>query len=208
MNKTYAVGDIHGESVKLVKLIDSIPLDNSDTIVFLGDYIDRGKNSKQVVDYLISFKKEFAGQVIFLRGNHEQMMLEAMEAEHMWVQNGGLDTIENYSGEKYNFILPYGHITFFNSLRWYFEQGKFFFSHAGINPYIDLDLQSRMDLVWTREFLEHDKVVYPKKIFVFGHTPAKEVRFNDNKICIDTGACYGGRLTAIRLQDNQLFQEE
>jgi serine/threonine protein phosphatase 1 len=222
----YAVGDIHGESEMLAALLAKLPLAPEDRVVFVGDYVDRGPDSKRVVDLLIDFSREHRCE--FLLGNHESMFLDFLGwrgAEYFggdaFLMNGGDRTLASYdyfarSGAlAREFELPEGHADFFRRLKLYHRDGDYLFLHAGIGRHLlgesDIDWALRRahteDLLWDRASAD-----LPHKLgvtIVYGHTPSADfaVRFNAPfSIGIDTGAVYGGRLTAIRLPDETIFQ--
>ncbi len=186
MSRLIAVGDIHGEIDKLNSLLEKLDLTKSDTVVFLGDYIDRGKNPKLVVEKLIELSKET--NCIFLKGNHEDMMLKILETrnyddiEH-WLLSGGISTYDSYGDFPAIFNT---HRAFFENLKPYYMTDKYFFVHAGINPDKPLDEQTDDDLYWIRE--EFYRKPHPlKQKIIFGHTPFSKPYIADDKIGIDTG---------------------
>lgn len=221
----YAVGDIHGELAKLDALLEKLPLEQDDRLVFLGDYVDRGPDSRGVVDRLIELQKRQS--CVFLLGNHESMFLDFLDwrgAEYFggdaFLMNGGERTLASYGyfdeeeADK-PFDLPLEHRKFFQNLVLHHLEGDYLFLHAGLRAdelqQSDLRYALRRarveDLLWTRSFgdLPHRLGV----TVVYGHTPRSDfaVRRNDPfSIGIDTGAVYGGKLTAIRLPDETIFQ--
>jgi len=212
MAKIYAVGDIHGCLTKLKKLFERISPDpERDTVVFIGDYIDRGPDSKTVVEFVLSLKYQLKN-VICLLGNHEQTFLNYylhQKDGDLFYLNGGETTVASYGfidtpkGKKIN--VPERHLHFFTSLLPYYETDEYIFVHAGIRPGISLDKQTTDDLLWIR----HEFIRYFNdfgKIVVFGHTPLPEPLFESNKIGIDTGAVHGGYLTCIVLPENKIIQ--
>ena len=222
----YAVGDIHGEIAKLDALLARLPLRPGDRLVFLGDYVDRGPDSKGVVERLIRLGAEWP--CTFLIGNHESMFLDFLDWQgelyfggDAFLMNGGDRTLASYgffeSGALGGdgFRLPPEHESFFRGLRPWHREGDYLFVHAGIGRELcgetDLDWALRRvhveDLLWDRGSID-----LPHRLgltLVFGHTPSvdHEVRWNPPfSIGIDTGAVYGGPLTALRLPDESLFQ--
>jgi len=210
MKNIYAFGDIHGEYWKLKKLIDKLNIDKSDTLIFLGDYIDRGAMSFNVIEYLIELDKEY--NCVFVLGNHEDMLLDYMYGiyEKVFIVNGGLKTIESYRQNGYNISshiksndrrLPDNHLKFFNRLIPYYEIDDYIFVHAGVIPGVQVCETNREDLVWNRDFYKCNN--YKGKVVVFGHTPSRTVMNEKYKICIDTGSCFEGmgNLTCVKLPE-------
>jgi serine/threonine protein phosphatase 1 len=218
--RVYAVGDIHGCLDRLVTLHESIAEDIADrpaeriTLVHLGDFVDRGSDSAQVVDWLINQPPVPADEIVNLMGNHEHMMLSAVagtdkEAPSQWLMNGGADSLLSWGisrtvppGEWASRI-PRQHLIFLRDLAISHQIGPYLFVHAGIRPGVPLDQQSRMDMMWIREpFLssraDHGVVV------VHGHTPKREPIIQPNRIAIDTGAVLGGALTCVVLEEDKV----
>ncbi|MCX7770239.1 MAG: serine/threonine protein phosphatase [Proteobacteria bacterium] len=204
----FAIGDIHGCYDKLKKLFEIIPLKKNDEIIFLGDYIDRGPDSKKVIDFILELKSIRGDKVICLKGNHEKMFLDFLKGENIDVffANGGQETIKSYSVSGH-FHLPSEHLDFFNSLKLYYETKDYLFVHAGIAPNKALSAQDEEDLLWIRSEFIYSDIKIGKKV-IFGHTPSRNYLpyFDKDKIGIDTGAVYGGFLTAIKLPEEEIFQ--
>jgi len=205
MERIYAVGDIHGCYDKLLALMEKMDIDfESDTLVFLGDYIDRGPQSFEVVAYLADLKQRYAN-TIFLKGNHEEMLEKYLSGEDRitYLVNGGQQTLESYmnrprpEGEP---AIPSTHLEFFKSLKIYHETQNYIFVHAGLKNKVPLEKQKTEDLLWIRRRFIESKYDYGKMV-VFGHTPLHEPLLLPNKIGIDTGAVYGNRLTCVRLPE-------
>lgn len=213
MNNTYAIGDIHGCLDKLENLLAKINPGRDDLIVFLGDYIDRSPNPIKVVDFLITFASEVP--CVFLRGNHEDMFLEFLEYgmnKTVFFANGGLRTVEAYvhpkpftSHAEVTHCLPESHRDFYAGMKWYHEDENYIYVHAGIKPGIPMSEQNRHDLIWIRDEFIFSSTGLEKKV-IFGHTPFARPLVKPDKIGIDTGAVYGGCLTAIRLPDETIIQ--
>ncbi len=208
----YAVGDIHGCYEKLRRLMEKVWKQfepDYDTLIFLGDYIDRGPDSFSVVKYLTNLKKQFPG-IIFLKGNHEEMFgqyLLGLE-RHAYMVNGGQHTLESYfrhnpGGEVQT--IPPEHLHFYSSLSLYYESEDYIFVHAGLKDRIPLEKQKSEDLLWIRKRFIRSDFDYGKKV-VFGHTPFSEPLVQPNKIGIDTGAVYGNRLTCVKLPETEFIQ--
>ncbi len=218
----YAVGDIHGQLDQLQELIRSLPLARHDELFFVGDYVDRGPDSKGVVEFLVQLQEQYA--CTFLMGNHEGMFLSflgwqgpAYFGAEAFLHNGGETTLESYgyfeSGGE--FRLPEAHERFFRSLVLWHIEGEYAFVHAGISREslrlsdikYALSKESPRDLLWQRSTadLPHSLGV----TIIYGHTPMPDMQVRWNlpySIGIDTGAVYGGALSAIRLPDETLFQ--
>lgn len=209
MKKIFAIGDIHGCFGKLKALMEKIPIDYAcDTLVFIGDYIDRGSHSVEVVDYLIKLKNRVP-EVIFLKGNHEDMLDKFVNGadRFTYLLNGGQQTLDNYltkSVESEFFPIPDNHMDFFKSLRLFYETEEFIFVHAGLRPRVPLETQSTEDLLWIRDKFVGSKYDFGKRV-IFGHTPLKQPLVEANKIGIDTGAVYGNKLTCVQLPDLLFF---
>ena len=205
MNNIFAVGDIHGQFDMLSKLMDKVDIDyGSDTLVFLGDYIDRGPDSFQVVDYLVDLKKRHSG-IVFLKGNHEEMFDNYLAGQDRltFLYNGGQQTLDSYMlrpRESETPLIPAEHLDFFRSLRLYHETDGYIFVHAGLKKRVSLDKQRPEDLLWIRKKFIETNYNFGKPV-VFGHTPLPEPLLQRNKIGIDTGAVYGNKLTCVRLPD-------
>ncbi|MBI3993646.1 MAG: serine/threonine protein phosphatase [Candidatus Lambdaproteobacteria bacterium] len=216
-----AIGDIHGCLAPLQRLIERLP--PAAELVFLGDYIDRGPASAQVVQYLRRLSRERPCR--FLRGNHEQLMLDAVASPAnigWWLQNGGSATLESYgerptawaSGEDRGaFLQP--HAAFYASLALYHEDAQTIYVHAGIDPDVPrLADQDPMTLLWIREKFFRRAERWQGKTVIFGHTPTltmglpmEQVFRSGRFIGIDTGCVYGGCLTAIDADSGVLYQE-
>ena len=216
-NKIYAIGDIHGQLYKLKGLIEKLPIDDTCQLVFVGDYIDRGEYSFEVIEYLINLYKRY--NCVFLKGNHEDLFMNFMlgESDDMFVCNGGDSTIQSYKNNGYDisqFIeyqrrnLPITHVTFYKSLKNYYETDDYIFVHAGLLPKnIPLSEQPVDMLLWERYDFINSDFDWGKKV-IFGHTPNREILNMHNKICIDTGAYYeGGKLTCVVLPEEKFIQQ-
>jgi len=213
MNKIFAIGDIHGCLEKLQDLISGMEIDRqNDKLIFIGDYIDRGRFSREVVDYVIRIQNEYKN-VFCLLGNHEQMFLRYLDGENegLYLENGGVATLESYNMlisddiEKRKNKIPPDHRKFFESLLPYYETEDYLFVHAGLKPGTPPAEQKLFDLLWIRyEFIEAEEDF--GKIVVFGHTPFAEPLIEANKIGIDTGAVYGRKLTCVELPEVKIYQ--
>jgi serine/threonine protein phosphatase 1 len=220
--RVYAIGDLHGRLDLLEQLLEKIAADRKaykgeSRLIFLGDYIDRGLYSRQVIERLIELPKEEKLPPTFLMGNHEQVIRELLHGgpEKLlsdWLRFGGRETLLSYGlstgtlmGDLETILaefkekMPRPHIAFLDGLTLYAEFGDYFFCHAGVRPGIDLYAQNAQDLIWIRrDFLEHEKPF--AKMIVHGHTISPEVEFTKNRINVDTGAYATGCLTALGLE--------
>lgn len=213
MNRTFAVGDIHGCLDQLEDLMARIDPKKDDLIIFLGDYIDRGHKPFEVVDYLIDISSEVP--CVFLRGNHEHMFLEFLEFganKTLFFSNGGMKTVQSYLGDE-----PFAshsqvvqslreeHRDFYAGLKWYYEDARYIYVHAGVRPGVPMPRQDRQDLIWIRDDFIFSSTGLEKKV-IFGHTPFARPFAKEDKIGVDTGAVYGGVLTAVRLPEETFIQ--
>ncbi len=201
---TYVIGDIHGMRDMLERLLDTIPLDaRRDALVFLGDYIDRGPDSRGVIESILALMGQGI-KVVCLMGNHEIMWRRfiARQDTLTFLVNGGRKTLDSYreSGTKTKLVIPPAHLDFLDGLRSYYEVDEFLMVHAGLRPGVELSGQIEDDLFWIREDFIHSSHDFGKRI-IFGHTPFDRPHVDRYKIGIDTGAVYGNRLTCVRLPD-------
>ncbi len=223
--RLYAIGDIHGRLDLLEALIDRIDFDNDargpakTTLVFLGDLMDRGPDSRGVIERLMQIKAS-KRNAVFLMGNHEELMIRVWEGDRATAATfnraGGRETLMSYgvSGETYDdwdlgavteqtgHLVPEEHIAFLRSFQDWFKAGDYVFAHAGIRPGIDMEEQDSADLRWirgefTRSESDHGFVV------IHGHTITDDVDECANRIGIDTGAFASGVLTAIGLEGTE-----
>jgi serine/threonine protein phosphatase 1 len=222
--RVYAIGDIHGMADLLRTLLTKIQSDIAEhpeaeaRLVFLGDYVDRGSDSKGVLDYLLS--DPVAAPSTYLMGNHEELMLQFLEdpeVAEQWRHLGGLETLHSYGvdiaevlrGRGYEHArneladrLPEDHLRFLQDLQSSTEYGDYFFCHAGVRPGVSLAQQERSDLLWTRdEFLSSEEGF--EKVVVHGHSPCEEVYVGGNRINVDTGAYATQRLSAVCLFETE-----
>jgi serine/threonine protein phosphatase 1 len=215
--RLFAIGDIHGCIDQLRELVESvIGIRKQDRIVFLGDYIDRGNKSREVVDYIMNLQHN-GYAVIPLIGNHEWMLLEAYEKVDSlinWILNGGSSSLESF-GIKSLAELSREYVDFFNSLRYYYIFENYIFVHAGFNDNISDTFNDYYDMIWTRRE-SYSNPVFKDKIIIHGHTPVtveicrKMIDEKNRVINIDTGCVYSditgyGHLTAIEVFSMKLF---
>jgi serine/threonine protein phosphatase 1 len=191
--------------------MDKIPINfNRDQLIFIGDYIDRGSSSLEVVDYLVDLKKKLP-DTIFLKGNHEDMLENYLDGSDRftYLLNGGQRTLDAYLNRPNNpgeYPVPPAHLKFFKSLHLYYQTDDYIFVHAGLRKKVPLESQKTVDLLWIRDEFIFSDFDFGKRV-IFGHTPFKDPLVQTNKIGIDTGAVYGNRLTCVELPEINFFSE-
>jgi serine/threonine protein phosphatase 1 len=210
---TFAIGDVHGCFDKLHSLLqfcDSARSGRAARYILIGDYIDRGPDTRRVVDLLMHKQLGRAGQFICLRGNHEQMLLAAARQDRSdrdlmgWWANGGEQTLDSYGCDDPS-SLPASHLGWIGTLPLKVNDQKRLFVHAGIRPGISIAGQSEADLLWIREPFLSSEIPH-NSFVVHGHTPTKSglPDLRPNRVNIDTGACFGGELTAAAFTEEQV----
>ncbi len=229
MDRLIAVGDIHGHLDKLNRLLEHVVPTNADRLVFLGDYMDRGPESRGVIERLIALREAFP-RTVFLRGNHEQLLLDAMVelglssdtplrersphyAEYsypsdwaIFIANGGTATLRSYGINSLVEGLPEEHLDFIRGTEIWWEHAPFIFVHAGADPDAAMEHQRIDRLLWERNAL-------PGKnghIYVVGHSPTPDQlpHFEPGLYALDTGAGHGHRLTACNVLNRHYWQVE
>jgi len=198
---TFAIGDTHGCHKALLQMLEQCrdhAAGRRYRLIFIGDYIDRGPNSRAVVETLRGLAQRDPENVVCLMGNHEDMLLDAIDSGDPthWLRNGGRDTLASY-GVRDPQELPADDIAWLKSLRLSFDDGKRFFAHAGVDPDLPLDRQPKDALLWIRgPFLRATKDY--GRLIVHGHTPLEDAKpdVRANRVNIDTACVYGGVLTA------------
>jgi serine/threonine protein phosphatase 1 len=207
--RLFIVGDIHGCLAELEALLAGLPLQPGDGLVFLGDYVDRGPDSRGVIERLLALAASSTIPTVFLRGNHEDMLLAFLgrggHYGEAFLANGGDATARSYglrggvTPDRLHAALPREHLRFLEETRLVHTAGDYVMVHAGIVPGRPLEQQSAHDLVWIRdEFIARPHGL--GRTVVFGHTPCREVLVHlPYKIGIDTGCVYGGMLTALEV---------
>jgi serine/threonine protein phosphatase 1 len=208
--RTLAIGDIHGCHSALTTLLEQVAPRPDDQIVFLGDYIDRGPASREVIELLLGLSAKFV--CLFLRGNHEAMILEARHdplQANLWQSYGGFEALISY-GAEYNqdwaTVIPPSHWEFFEHTARYFETEKHIFIHAGLDAEADMSEQPEWLLYW--ESLDRLKPHKSGKRIICGHTPQPFGKILDLgfALCIDTGAVNGGWLTCLDVDSGDWWQ--
>lgn len=211
-----AIGDIHGCSKTLTELLRRLENEFGETrtYVFVGDYVDRGPHSKEVVDILIEFNKSH--DCVFLRGNHDAMLLRYQQDKSWvdWFDYGGDATMESYYQSCPDSKIPYAHLKFFINTKLYYEAEDFLFVHGGLP--IDktvaealADESIHSSFLWTRDHINKEVQKWEKTV-IFGHTPDRSPIHRKNMIGIDTGCVYQqyGKLTAVALPERDFIQQK
>jgi len=223
--RIYVVGDIHGQVNCLAQAVERIACDanarpiESIVTVFVGDYVDKGLASKEVIETLINEHR--IGSKVMLRGNHEEMMVSALNdisCMKKWCAVGGIQTLFSYGvdvrevmiGRGYEAAqvafakaLPSAHLAWLQGLLNRYEHGDYFFCHAGINPDKPINEQEARDLLWIRgKFTENGRI--RTKIVVHGHSPVERFEVKPNRINVDTGAFTTGKLACVALEADRI----
>jgi serine/threonine protein phosphatase 1 len=226
--RIYAIGDIHGrldllEAMQKKITGDAIDAGNLQIVqIFLGDYVDRGPNSKGVIDWLLE-PPPIGWQRICLKGNHEAHVLNFLKTPDIirhWQRYGGLENLQSYGVDlislqsenapdilmrDYSEKFPLAHFEFFSNLPLFVEFGDYFFVHAGVRPGKPLNKQKEEDLTWIRDEFLSSQMDFGK-VIVHGHTPTENPEILTNRINIDTRAYDTGRLTCLVLEkENHRF---
>ena len=225
----FAIGDIHGCLSQLTSLHKNILTYNkfdpkNDLLIYLGDYIDRGKNSKEVIDQIIKLKDNKI-KTVNLLGNHDEFMIDFLFNENNniknWLNFGADSTFRSYGIEIVEFIkdgfedniinnlrektlkkIDKSHLDFFKNLKISFSTKKYLFVHAGIDPKKKLIDQTKKDYLWSRSENFFNKDFKAEKIIVHGHTPVENIINDRFRINIDSGCYFSGKLTSVCLRDD------
>jgi serine/threonine protein phosphatase 1 len=226
--RVYAVGDIHGRADLLVRLLEILREDASrgeytgrPILICLGDYVDRGFQSREVINILLSDALS-SFETYFLKGNHEEALLQFLSDPSIgprWGQFGGVETLVSYgvrpprirnsmedwsrAARELKMVMPSEHLHFLSRLDLTVRLGDYLFVHAGVRPGVPLDQQSESDLLWIREeFLASTKPL--EAVIVHGHSPVSAPHQDTRRIGVDTAAYVSGRLTAARFEDDRV----
>ncbi|WP_319419822.1 metallophosphoesterase family protein [Pleurocapsa sp. FMAR1] len=212
-NRRIVIGDVHGHYDALIALLDSISPTSEDKVYFLGDLIDRGPKSAQVVDFVMR------NQYTCLRGNHEEMLLDvvgrgevSIDLYQGWLYSGGHSTVASYDSK-----IPQEHIDWIKSLPLYLDLGDYWLVHAGVDPNVPLPQQGADQFCWIREdFHSSDQAFFPKKLIITGHTitftlpgvQAGQIAAGRGWLGIETGAYHhkSGWMTALDLNHHKVYQ--
>jgi len=212
--RLFAIGDIHGCPSELGAILKAIAPTAGDTIVFVGDYVDRGPSARDVIELALDLEKSQA-ECVFLKGNHEDMMMSFLGKPgnygESFLFNGGIATLDSYGLREDDLEnaaerLPDSHLDFMSRLAVSYLRPPYLFVHAGIQPTRQLEEQQVEDMLWIRQ----EFIFNPHRIdatVVFGHTPMRGVMIDlPYKLGIDTGLVYGGKLTCVEFNEGVLYQ--
>jgi serine/threonine protein phosphatase 1 len=230
--RLYAIGDVHGRVDALDALLDAVRTDMASAehavLILLGDYVDRGPASRQVLDRLIEVQSDLRLESRFIRGNHDETMLRFVTEASVgptWCGFGGVETLQSYgvtaplmnedadgweaAREAFAGAIPPAHVRFLQALEPCVDYGDYFFTHAGARPGVELEEQDPHDLMWIRDDFLRGSATFSKTV-VHGHTPEPDAFVSDRRIGVDTGAYATGRLTAIVLEglERRLIQAQ
>jgi len=212
-NRRIVIGDVHGHYDTLVALLDAVSPSSEDEVYFLGDLIDRGPNSAQVVELVMR------NQFHCLRGNHEEMLLDvvgggevSVELYQSWLYSGGHATVDSYDSK-----IPQEHIDWLKNLPLYIDLGDYWLVHAGVDPKIALEEQCADQFCWIREdFHGSDKAFFSNKLIITGHTitftlpgvKPGQIAAGKGWLDIETGAYHhsSGWMTAVDLNQHKVYQ--
>ncbi len=203
--RTLIIGDVHGCLDMLKRLVEQIDYrPERDSLIFLGDYIDRGPDAMGVVEYVLSLSR-VSSNVQCLLGNHEASLLDYLEGRdrRSFILNGGTTTLQSYHaarGSAEGPLIPETHMEFYKSLKVCIELDDYWVVHAGFRPNLAIDKQPLMEMIWIRDPFIFSDYDFGKRV-IFGHTPFYEPFVMSNKIGLDTGAVYGNKLTCLDLPE-------
>jgi serine/threonine protein phosphatase 1 len=217
--RVYAIGDIHGCAAQLAELHGKVREDlarrpvASSLLLHVGDYVDRGADTRGVIAALANGSPVGGAEVINLMGNHENTMIEALSGERAaatdWLFTGGRASLQSYDidpdspRETWRIGIPDAHVAFLRGLGLMHREGGYVFVHAGVRPGVPLEQQSRDDLLRMRQPFLYSEMKFGA-VVVHGHSPVKAPVIRHNRIAIDTGAVYGGEMTCLVLEGDQL----
>lgn len=215
--RLFAIGDIHGSYAKFERLLIKIKLSKRDTLVLLGDYINKGPQSKTVLDEIMALKNR-GYRIVALRGNHEQILLNAQKnaiAHKLFIEKGGKQTLNSFNRNRLT-DLPEKYFYFIHHLDFYYEQDDFIFVHGGFNEKIAQPFDDKYYMLWKCNH-NYEHALLKEKTVVHGHCPLndeafqKQINNKTNDINLDTGCVYGsrgsfGRLTAFECYSSEVYQ--
>ena len=224
----YAIGDVHGREDLLVSLLKEISIDVRSLspqipvhVILIGDYIDWGPKSREVIETLVALEKYPAWRTHFLKGDHEEVLLRFVERPTdgwHWLERGGHATIASYGVEcayrpkdlvqvRDDLVAAMGeeHLSFLRRLKRYWRLGDYVFAHAGCKPGVPLSDQEDEDLLWMRPEVMDVPSSEAEWVVIHGHTVSKDILVGEHRICIDTGAYVNHKLSAVRILDDHLM---
>lgn len=210
--RTIVIGDIHGCYEELKELVTSMKEsgeynESTDKLIFLGDYIDRGSNSRMVIKFIRELQKENKN-VVALMGNHEDMLIEYYNGlDYSWIYNGHKNTLDSYKGYDKQF---WSDVNWMKNLPLYHEDENFVYVHGGVDVDKPMEEQDKHTLLWVRDKFIYDERKYYKRV-IFGHTPTMYLGMEDKpvvtfaeNIAMDTGCVYDGKLSALIIDDGEI----
>jgi len=207
----FAIGDVHGCAAELQMLLDQLPITPQTTLVFLGDYVDRGPQSREVIDIVLGLYKRC--KVVALKGNHEQMFQAYLNDPGStmagnFIYNGGSATLASYQSAAGEVVIPQAHRSFLNQLKPFWIHDKWFFVHAGVPDMRHEEFlaigEDHPDLYWSREKVSGRFNPWPWQL-VHGHTPTLEVDVSPEAINLDTGCVYNRQLSAMEFPSMRVY---
>jgi serine/threonine protein phosphatase 1 len=217
--RVYAIGDIHGCAQQLMNLHARIEEDlarrpvASALLLHVGDYVDRGVDTRGVIDRLLNGSPVPGTEMVNLMGNHENTMIEALNGERAaatdWLFTGGRPSLQSYGvdpdspRETWRARVPDSHMRFLRELKLMHHEGEYVFVHAGVRPGVPLAEQARDDVLRMRQPFLYSEMNFGA-VVVHGHSPVKAPVIRHNRIAIDTGAVFGGEMTCLVLEADQL----
>ncbi len=217
--RIYAIGDVHGCDEQLANLHEIIAEDlacrpvDAPLLLHIGDYVDRGADSAGVLRRLLADSPIEGVPVVNLLGNHDETMLHALSGDRPaatdWLFTGGRPALESYGidpdspRESWPELVPAEHLDFIRGLTLSHQDGGYFFVHGGVRPGVPLDQQARVDLLRMRQPFLYSEMSFGA-VVVHGHSPVKQPVVRHNRIAIDTGAVFGGKMTCLVLEEDTL----
>lgn len=215
----YVIGDIHGCILTFQKLLKKLDLTEGDSITLLGDLVDRGPSSKQLLDLLMEMKADSKIMLKIIRGNHEIMLLESLKSKESlksWLKRGGKETLQSFKVKDSKYIET-KYISFINSFIPYIKTKKFIITHGGLNFSINNPLKDTRAMAWERNDYDLDPVKLKGRQLIVGHSPRPKYvikkSIDDHRIMLDGGCCYKkvsylGRLFALELNEKKLYWQK
>lgn len=207
--RTFAIGDLHGCSRALAEVLRQIDPQATDTIVTLGDYVNRGPDTRGVIEQLLALRERC--NLVPLLGNHDEVLLDVLDGRADMARllaAGGQRTIDSYVLVGGVRDMPREHVEFLRVCRTYYESETHLFAHGGYDPARPMADADGNTLIWRRLEPPYPGAHYSGKRVIVGHTAQRNYQILDlgHVVCIDTGCCYGGVLTALEVDTNQVFQ--